>query len=274
MKRPKFTIITVCYNAEEYIEETINSLLQQQFKDYEYIIKDGMSTDTTMNKVICMTEGDSRVRVLSTRDRGIYDAMNQAVKMALGEYIFFLNAGDYFCNSMILSEVDNYLRTTKADVVYGNIFQLDAGSKKLRKYGSICSKRLYFLTGDCICHQAMFARKELFNDRKFDLNYKVCADKEWQLYQIIRGKKFCPMSFPVAIVRTDGFSKDHIKEFEEESERCLNQHLHRYIGIYKLTAFLKKNRMTHIVLKMLAEMMFLRKSDEERSEDNNCNTNL
>ena len=88
MYQSRFTIITVCYNAVDYIGDTIESLLKQKFTDYEYIIQDGMSVDGTMEKIVEKTSGNIKVDICSEKDVGIYDAMNKALKRAGGEFIF------------------------------------------------------------------------------------------------------------------------------------------------------------------------------------------
>ena len=120
----KFSIITVCYNAEQYIKRTIQSVLEQDMNDYEYIIKDGKSTDGTMEIVHTMLCENDHIHLISEKDNGIYDAMNAAIDQAKGEYLFFLNAGDCFANASVLNQVKMFLERTEADVAYGNIIQI------------------------------------------------------------------------------------------------------------------------------------------------------
>ena len=106
----KFSIITVCYNAEKYIRSTILSVLQQEYKNYQYIIKDGKSSDSTMEIIHELLDGNDRVKIISERDLGIYDAMNEAAELAEGEYVLFLNAGDSFCDGTVLKKADEFLK--------------------------------------------------------------------------------------------------------------------------------------------------------------------
>lgn len=255
-----FTIITVCYNAENQIEKTINSVLNQSFKNYEYIIKDGKSTDKTLSIVNAFGQKDKRIKIISNEDSGIYDAMNQAVDLAKGIYVYFLNAGDCLHDNNVLERVDDYAKKLKKDVLYGNIIQQITSSPIIREYKKVCSSKYYFLSGDCICHQAIFARRELFIDRKFDLNYKVCADKEWQLYLIEEKKEeFGRMPFIIADFLTEGYSKDNVNILEDETKKCLKRYCPYTIWVYYLISMLKKNDIFVKILRKIGKAFFFRR---------------
>lgn len=260
MKDYMFTIITVCYNAEKDIKKTIMSLLEQTYDNYEYIIKDGMSSDQTMEIVQSLVSEKENIQIISEPDAGIYDAMNQAVDIARGEYIFFLNAGDCFADKNVLENVRNFIYENNfADVVYGDIILVNNGMEKVRKYSKICSSKMYFLSGDCICHQAMFSKRTLFTEKKFDLSYSVCADKEWQLYLIECKKIFLPINLEIAKVLQEGFSTNHIEDFENESERCINLYCNNYRWIYNCIQRLKHNKYCVEILRMIGNVLFTEK---------------
>lgn len=256
-KCPKYTIITVCYNAENTIERTIRSLLNQTFSDYEYIIKDGGSTDKTLDIINSLVAESEAVHIVSEPDQGIYDAMNTALDIAQGEYIYFLNAGDVLSDDKVLDSVHQALMEKKADIVYGNVVQVSGEKHVLRKYGHSCAQKVYFLTGDCICHQAMFAARELFGERQFDISYHVCADKEWQLYQITQKKVFEPLDFTVAEILTDGFSLSHLEEFENESMQCVRIYVRYGLWIYKLITMMKHNTSLVKILRKIEKAVYL-----------------
>ena len=119
----KFSIIVVCLNAGERLGITVNSILGQSFGDYEIIVKDGLSSD---GSVECLP-ADGRIRVFCERDRGIYDAMNQALCRVRGEYVYFLNSGDMFYDGDVLLRVKERMeeREKKGDgkkyIFYGDI---------------------------------------------------------------------------------------------------------------------------------------------------------
>lgn len=258
MKDPRFTIITVCYNAQKYIEETIRSVLNQKYSDYEYIIKDGKSSDGTLELVHSLLNPNENICIVSSKDDGIFDAMNEAVSLARGEYVYFLNAGDSFCDSDVLQNVDLYIRQNpKVEIAYGNIILLDNTCRRMRIYGEICSKKIYAVSGDCICHQAMFARRELFDEKRFDLHYRACADREWQFHFIKKKKIFGCMKFTVAIFRVEGFCTSHMAEYEEETLQCVEKNYDRYIVLgYKVIARMKESRILRQVLRLCGRLLF------------------
>ena len=264
MSKKKFTVITVCYNAEKYIKETIESLLCQNCNDYEYIIKDGISKDRTLEIAHALLDGKDNIQIVSSPDKGIYDAMNQALELATGEYVYFLNAGDYFADKEVLSQTKDVAVKTDGDILYGNIVQISDKKSRIYEYGEMCKSKLYFSMGACICHQAMFAKRVLFEDRVFNITYKVCADREWQLYQMNRKVKMITMDFEVASVLTDGFSSRHIEDFEKEILRCLNVYCSGTAWIYKLILNIKKNRIVLFFMRMVEKILLTKKSEMKR----------
>jgi len=127
----KLTVATVCFNAEKTIEETIKSVLAQTYQNIEYLIIDGKSTDRTL-ELIGKYQTDSRVRVISERDSGLYDAMNKAASVCSGEYILYMNSGDLFADRRVLAAVVPCL---DSDIIYGNVIRIRQDGKHLEKYG-------------------------------------------------------------------------------------------------------------------------------------------
>ena len=259
MEKFKFTIITVCYNAEKYIEGTIESLLNQSYDNYEYIIKDGLSTDNTLKIAQSLLDKKKNIQFFSSADEGIYDAMNQALEVAKGEYIFFLNAGDCFADQNVLTRVADVSSDVQSDILYGNIIQVSGEQRTIYKYGEICKSKLYFSIGACICHQAMFAKRELFLEKKFNTTYKVCADREWQLYQMEKKAKLTCMDFEIASVLVEGFSSAHVKELEEEIIRCLDRYCTNTMWIYKTILKIKKSHLILWMLRALEKVVLTKK---------------
>ena len=163
--KPLITVITVVFNDEKYLEETIQSVINQTYANVEYIIIDGASTDGTVD-IIKKYEGRIDYWV-SEPDGGIYDAMNKGIGIANGEWIYFLGSDDVLLN--VLHEMaGNFI--DKKTIYYGDVYM----PKKHRRYDGEFT--LYKLMLRNICHQAIFYPKEVFNKYLFDLKYKSFAD--------------------------------------------------------------------------------------------------
>ena len=113
----KISIITVCFNAEDTIADTIQSVLSQDYEDIEYIIVDGKSTDRTLEII---QSHQKRIKLISEKDQGIYDAMNKGINIANGDVIGILNADDFYKNNQVLTDVMNAF-TDNISIVYGDI---------------------------------------------------------------------------------------------------------------------------------------------------------
>lgn len=172
MSNPKISVVTVCYNAVDTIEETIQSVITQTYQNIEYIIVDGASTDATLD-VIKKYEGYID-KWLSEPDNGIYDAMNKSVRLASGNWIIFLNSGDIFYKDSILVDVAHCL-INATTIYYGNVLMLP----KSVIYDGAFSKNK--LCRHNICHQSIFYPRSVFNKHQYDLRYKVFADHAFNM---------------------------------------------------------------------------------------------
>lgn len=201
----KFTIITVCRNEEKSMRRTIESVLKQTWKSFEYIIIDGASTDGTANIVYEYANQDKRIKWYSEKDDGIYNAMNKGINRAKGDFVYFLNAGDWYYDDNILEKVAEFLDATKAHLLIGDIV-LRYNSKAMRisyEVGEKLRENLKKRIG--ICHQAIFAdRVTLLNG--FDEMFAVCADYNWLCQQVNGDKKITKMNAIIANYDTSGFS--------------------------------------------------------------------
>lgn len=268
MEKCRFTIITVCYNAQDFIVETIKSVLGQIYTRFEYIIKDGDSSDGTLDVVRRLTENDDRVTVIQGRDQGIYDAMNIALLQAKGEYVLFLNAGDILHSETLLCEIAELMGHTKSDVYYGNVVQIDKEEgvprHTERLYGKNSIKKIQFAFGRCLCHQSMFARRELFSKKDFNVQFHVCADREWQLYFLFADKKrFSYIPVIVSDVLTDGYSKQHVCDLEREVRKCVQLYCKGYLWIYDCIMILKKNALLKKLLQKIDTLFQMRGSKKD-----------
>lgn len=177
-----FSIITVVYNAEDHIESTIQSVVEQGCTDYEYIIVDGGSSDQTLDFI--ERYSDQIDVVISEADRGIYDAMNKGIKVARGRYINFMNAGDRFYEKTTLAKVRTYLQATsrahELDILYGKVVKISSEKSQFRyEQGKPLTPYSFFLSTP-MCHQTMFIRSELFNwVGKYSLDFEAGSFYGW-----------------------------------------------------------------------------------------------
>ena len=176
---PLFSIITICYNAAETIERTLESVDCQTFGDYEHLIVDGASTDKTVDMVIA--RANPRRRLISERDNGLYDAMNKGIVNTSGKYLIFLNAGDKFHDSGILDAIAETISSNGSPgIVYGQTDIVDnngcrIGPRHLSAPGTLTFRS--FASGMLVCHQAFVALRRIAP--KFDTGYRFSADYKW-----------------------------------------------------------------------------------------------
>ena len=253
-----FSIIVVCLNAGEKLRETVGSILNQTEQDYEIIIKDGGSTDKVTQSCLegyrqeNSTDGmpNGRIKVYSDKDMGIYDAMNQAVQYVRGDYVLFLNCGDYFYDSEVLAHVRQ--RISKVGTQNGR--QASQTSESLPQryifYGNIYERRMNTLVQSnpviddfaCYrnvpCHQACFYAAGLLQEKAFDTSYAVRADYEHFLWCYYKGRaKTVYMPITVAFYEGGGFS-----ETRENKKRSQREH-RKIVGIYMPAVQIRKYRL-------------------------------
>ena len=178
---PKFSIITVTYNAEKVLEDTIQSVIFQTYRNVEYIIVDGASKDHTLE--IVNKYHDRINKVTSEIDKGLYDAMNKGIQLATGDYLCFLNAGDKFHDSETLQKIVHTLKgQERPDVIYGETAIVDEEGHFLHMRRLSAPAHLNwksFKQGMLVCHQAFFANRELAINHLYDLQYRFSADFDW-----------------------------------------------------------------------------------------------
>lgn len=177
----KISIITINYNDKKGLEKTIESVVNQSFKDFEFVVIDGGSTDGGKE---VLEQNSSKINYwISEKDSGVYNAQNKGIKVATGEFVIFMNSGDTFVDNDVLSNVSLDL-TNEFDIYYGDNFKVKAdGSKRLKTYPEKLSFSFFY--GSCINHQSTFIRKKLFEDYfLYNENLKIVADWEFFIYTI------------------------------------------------------------------------------------------
>ncbi len=223
--RPKFSILVVCLNPGEKLKKTLASIKKQTFQDYEIVVKDGLSTDGSIEYLNEAAKEISALRLIQAQDTGIYDAMNQAVGEAKGNYIYFLNCGDYFFDEHVLEDVAELIEKNpaRAGIYYGNIFervtrQVVTSNPNMDAFG--CYRNVP-------CHQACFYDRKLLLAHPFETRYRVRADYEQFLWCFFtkdykEGVDFVHGDILIADYEGGGFS-------ETSKNRKLSEKEHREI---------------------------------------------
>lgn len=188
----KVSIITVCFNAYEDLKKTMDSILLIDYIDFEYIIIDGGSLDGTKELLDeyshYFQQKQIKFQYISEKDKGTYDAMNKGVLISKGDWINFMNAGDSFYSSNILSELFSQTIDKEVGVLYGDTFQYyDFGS-------GIAQEKDYLKDSKTMpfCHQSSFVKKELLLKYPFDLSYRIIADHNF-FHQLRTANHYCPI---------------------------------------------------------------------------------
>ena len=180
----RITVITVCRNAVDVIDKTVRSVLSQTYRELEYIVVDGDSTDGTLDRL--RGYGDLIAHILSEPDTGVYNAMNKALRLVTGDIIVFLNAGDCFASMRVAASVMKaFSNDPDVKLVYGDLLAVFPNGAKLsiKQPGQVTRWKLW-LRG--LCHQTVFARRELFESLGcFDEGLPICADWDWTLRAVI-----------------------------------------------------------------------------------------
>jgi glycosyltransferase involved in cell wall biosynthesis len=213
---PTISIVTVVYNNAANIESTILSIINQSYKNIQYIVIDGGSTDGTVD--IIKKYEDKISFWVSEQDGGIYDAMNKGVKLATGEWINFINSGDsYYTNDVLKELVENtYFRTEGIDVIYGNtqIIRQDRTKKKKFVAGNDPNKQWM---GPVFLHGAMFVKTQLQKRFLFKQSdkYKICADFDF-IYHLFHDRyRFVKIDLTIFNFMEGGISSNRIRNAKD-----------------------------------------------------------
>lgn len=193
MEKVKISVVTVCYNAAETIEETMLSVLNQTYDNIEYIIIDGGSSDGTVD--IIKKYSDQLAYWVSEPDKGIYDAMNKGIAVATGDYINFMNAGDNFVNRDVIADIFHDTSFNNEDIIYGNIIYAYPWGKVLVKPCPLTE----FESNDPIGHPSSFTKRSLLSIKPFDISFKIAGDYNFFYQSYITNKIFKYIDIAIAV---------------------------------------------------------------------------
>ncbi len=220
----KISIITVCYNAEDTIKDTLESVLKQTYKNYEYLIIDGKSSDNTL-KIIKEYESKflGKMKIISEKDKGLYDAMNKGVKNATGDIIGLINSDDVLSHDRVFEKIVKNIKGV--DGVYSNLLMLDGHLEK--PYRLFKTKTVSKKWGFAMPHPTLYLKKEVYEKcGDYNTNYKITADFDFMLRIIKSNFKFKYVDDYFVYMRSGGKSTNGLKGYYEnfkESYRCLKE---------------------------------------------------
>jgi glycosyltransferase involved in cell wall biosynthesis len=175
----KVSIITVVFNGQDTIKDTVKSVLAQDYPDVEYIIIDGASTDGTMK--IIHSYSDRIARIVSEPDQGIYDAMNKGIKLATGDVVGILNSDDFYASSDVISTVVQQFEISQADSVFGDLIFVkpDSLDQVVRYYSSAKFHPKQFAAGWMPAHPTFFVKRWAYEQHGlFKTDYEIASDYE------------------------------------------------------------------------------------------------
>ena len=209
----KVSIITVCYNSESTIESTIQSVLNQDYKDIEYILVDGKSTDKTISII---DRYKSRIsKLISEKDEGMYFAINKGIKHATGDVVGILNADDFYFNDKIISRIVKEFQSKKTDSVYGDLqyVKKDNPNEIFRHWKSERYTSKLFLKGWMPPHPTFFVKRNCYEKfGAFNTSFSISSDYELML-RFLYKHKISSSYIPEVLVRmrTGGMSNVSLK---------------------------------------------------------------
>jgi glycosyltransferase involved in cell wall biosynthesis len=222
---PKISVITVCYNSEKTIQDTLHSVATQDYSNLEYLILDGQSSDSTMNIVqSALPSLPQNTAVSSEKDKGLYDAMNKGIAKASGEIIGFLNSDDVFAGPSSIRQIAEIFEKTKADIVYGNIvytkqYDLSSITRSWRP-GNPPPSGMKF--GWHPPHPAFYVKRDLLNRLGgFNLNYRIAADYEMMVRLIAKHQlRLAWCDHTIVRMREGGVSNAGLKSIWRANVEC------------------------------------------------------
>ena len=239
-KIPEFSIITICLNEAHGMEQTCESIIQQKYSNYEWIVVDGASTDSTLD---ILDRYHERITTLVTEaDDGIYDAMNKGIELSRGKYLVFMNGGDRFSSSEVLDWV---AQAPQADLIYGQLELNEPGGELLSPPEKI---RCDYLIKHMIHHQAAFFHRSLFGCfGLYDTSYRIAADYEFFSRILLKGEiSHHYIAKPIAIFDYGGISRN--QNYRQLRKRENHRIRAKYFPSYRWSAKAWRQRIRNLII--------------------------
>lgn len=289
----KLSIITINYNNAEGLRKTLASVASQTFRDFEHIIVDGGSTDGSVDVIREYADNEairqenskadnlalspnhlitsSPITWISEKDRGIYDAQNKGIRLAQGEYCYFLNAGDTFCADDVLERMfsPNSLITSSPnrllDILYGNEIIVDGNGQRVGIARGVENPNFVDLYNSCMKHQASFIRRSLFEQYgMYDADMRICSDFDW-FFRVIAFHDDVTLQYmdvDIAYFENTGLSYHApelcAKERQQILDRYMSKRMQRdylLLGKYPRLSRVRENKMVKLLLSIANRLL-------------------
>ncbi|MEO6539648.1 MAG: glycosyltransferase family 2 protein [Ferruginibacter sp.] len=237
------SIVTINYNNKAGLQKTVQSVVDQSYNQFEYVVIDGGSNDGSL-EIISQNEKSIHYAV-SEKDAGIYNAMNKGILAAHGKYILFLNSGDVLFAANTLADCIPAL-SLNYDFVYGNTFFDKHGKRSFVNYPDKLSFS-FFLT-DSLCHQSTFIKRELFENSLYNETAKIVSDWEFFVIKICKENKTSHhVNETVSVFDVSGASSEQLAYNESERAVVIEQYFPAFVEDYNYVRSLKLRRIKQLV---------------------------
>ena len=254
----KISIITVCYNSEKTIKETFESVLQQTYDNFEYIVIDGKSKDNTL-KIIKDYQKKFKKRNIdfkykSEKDKGLFDAMNKGIDESSGEIIGIINSDDVIHDPNAFKKIVERFKKDKCDVTYSDLYIMDYNMEKVNRV--FISGRKSYKIGWYPPHPTMYVKKDVYNKYgKYDLEYRIAADYDFMIRIMKNNVKMSYIQEPLIYMRSGGVSTNGFKGYKKSFDEAVNILKHNNVKF----PFLVNVRRTIVIIIQRIKGLFKRK---------------
>lgn len=264
----KLSIITINYNDAIGLKKTINSVVNQSFTDFEYIVIDGGSTDGSIEVI---KENAQHINYwVSEPDKGVYNAMNKGILVAKGEYLLMLNSGDWFCNNKSLGILEDY--TGDFDIVFGdNYYYYSENEIKENKLPDLIT--YYYLAHvNAIPHQATLVKREfILNKGLYDENLKIASDYKFFLLSFFKwGCSYKHVPHFIIYYDCNGISSTNLSLSKKEVKIILEEEFPNFMYVKNQIAFVHELMFYYkypILIRILKAFRLVKKIDYPKSLD-------
>lgn len=231
-KPPLISIITVVRNGEKTLERTIRSVTQQTFKNFEYIIIDGDSSDGTLD--IIELYGNDISFWVTEPDSGIYNAMNKGISLSSGNYLWFINSGDELYSEDTIEKIVPAI-LEDPDIIYGDVVLFSEETNTGRKLKAKVLSRENLSNGMIVCHQSVLCSRKIIV--KYNENYDIVADHDWLIHIASKARRVFYQPFPLSIYLAGGVSDKRFFRAWRQRFSIINHHYSKFHMVKNIIHF-------------------------------------